>query len=140
MTPRAYTLMEMLVVLAIVAILAAIAVPNWQRHVERGRRADARAGMIAAMVGLERHALGAATFATQRGGATVPGDWPRQVTPHYRLQSGPCPDTSLDACVELRAAPVRPDPHCGTLVLRSDGRWLALLPGADIPQALPSAC
>ena len=37
-----FTLVELLIVLAIIAILAAIAFPSYNRYVERTRRADAR--------------------------------------------------------------------------------------------------
>jgi type IV pilus assembly protein PilE len=39
---RGFTLIEVVVVLAIIAILAAIAVPSYQNSLDRGRRADGR--------------------------------------------------------------------------------------------------
>ncbi len=39
---RGFTLIELVITLAIVAILAAIAVPSYQNYLDRGRRADGR--------------------------------------------------------------------------------------------------
>ena len=140
----AFTLMECLVVLAILAVLAAIAVPTWQRHVESSRRASARAGMIAAMLALERHALAASTFAAHADGSAVHGEWPRPIpdgsAPHHRLYASPCPGAGLETCVELRAEPVRPDARCGALVLRSSGQWLAVLPANGMAGPMPGGC
>jgi type IV pilus assembly protein PilE len=43
---RGFTLTEILVVIAIVAILVALAVPNYQASVRKSRRADAQADLI----------------------------------------------------------------------------------------------
>lgn len=52
---QGFTLIEVMIVVAIVAILAAIAVPNYSRYVERGRRAEARELLMRVAAAEERY-------------------------------------------------------------------------------------
>ncbi|CAG9171451.1 type IV pilin protein [Cupriavidus pampae] len=52
---RGFTLMELMVAVAIVAILAAIAVSNYREHVAAVRRADARAALLDIAARQARH-------------------------------------------------------------------------------------
>jgi type IV pilus assembly protein PilE len=143
-----FSLIELAVVIAVLAILGAMAFNAWQRQLARGWRAQARGDMIAAMLQLERHALATMSFATERGAQTVPGDWPKAVpappaTARHLIHAMPCPDDGLDTCVELHAVPQAADPLCGTLILRSTGEWRAVPEhpvGARDANAPPGAC
>lgn len=52
---QGFTLIEVMIVVAIVAILTAVAVPNYTRYVERGRRAEARELMMRVASAEERY-------------------------------------------------------------------------------------
>ncbi|WP_354679530.1 pilus assembly protein PilE [Cupriavidus plantarum] len=138
-------LAEVLVVVVIAAILAALALPAWQQHRARALRVEARAALAASMLALERHAAMHASFASAHDDAAPAGEWPQPVppapaVPHHWIAATTCGGLPLSQCVELRASPVRADPRCGTLVLRSHGAWLAIPAAHTTPVPLPIGC
>ena len=51
---QGFTLIEVMIVVAIIGILSAIALPSYNEYIRRGHRAEARAGLLQAAQWLER--------------------------------------------------------------------------------------
>lgn len=127
-----FTLIELMITVAIVGILVAIALPSYQQYVIRGARASARAGMMEAQQFMERFYL--ANDSYQPGGVAA-------VLP-VSLQAVPAEAPRYDISVNVTAAnaytltatPRSADIQCGNLTLTNTGvkgRSAAALTVAD---------
>ena len=59
---QGFTLIEVMIVVAIVAILAAIALPSYNEYIRRGHRAEARAALLQGAQSMERAATATGTY------------------------------------------------------------------------------
>ncbi|SMP63939.1 type IV pilus assembly protein PilE [Desulfonatronum zhilinae] len=73
-----FTIIELLVVVAILAILAAIAIPQYTKYVTNARRADGKTALVEAAQRMERHFTNNHTFGVidsgNYTGATIPAE------------------------------------------------------------------
>jgi type IV pilus assembly protein PilE len=111
-----FTLIEVMVVVAIIGILAAIGYPSYQNQVQKTRRADAKAVLMEFSQAAER-------FYTQNGtydGYALPYDESPQdsATKFYTLDFD-----DNDQTFTLSAAPMngQDDDPCGTLTINQIG-------------------
>lgn len=123
---RGFTLMELMITVAIVGILAAVAYPSYQDSVLKGKRAEGRTALLDFMQQQERYLTQTGAYLAVSAGATgVPfktfsGDNPS--TASYQLGAEACPGgVSLRECVRVFAVPTFADAYGGTLRIVSTG-------------------
>lgn len=116
---RGFTLIEIMIVLVIVAILAAIALPAYQSSLRKGRRANAQSAMMDIANKEQQYLLDARSYAT--GGAaltslnyTPSGD----VSQYYTITIAAGATTPSYV---ITAAPLGPQVPDGSLTLDSSG-------------------
>ena len=69
---RGHTLADLLVALAIVALLATVAVPSYRGQLERARRSEARAALLAIAAAQEAHYLECRRYASALDADSAP--------------------------------------------------------------------
>lgn len=117
---RGFTLIEVMIVVAIIGILTAIALPSYNEYVRRGHRADARAGLLQAQQWLERAATVSGTYPT-----TLPGNltWTNDAAKRYSIEFKS--NTNKSDSYTLVAAPksngAQKGDKCGSFTLTNTG-------------------
>lgn len=120
---RGFTLIELMVVVTVVGILAAIAIPSYQESVRKSRRAQAKADLVELAQTLERFRTVNGSYLNRKGGGEYElplTQSPRTGTAYYQLQAG----VRTDSAFTLQAVPEdgpQAEDRCGTLALTQAG-------------------
>jgi type IV pilus assembly protein PilE len=118
---KGVTLIEMLIVIAIIGVLASIASPMYTKHVNDGRRSEATSA-------LENLASVQARFYSNNDTYTnlMVNLGPVQTTNNLYTLAVPLPVPDLQTTYVLSATPTWADPDCGIFYLDNVGRrWVS---------------
>lgn len=123
-----FTLIELMIVVAVIGILTAIALPSYREYVLRGHRAEGRTGLLQASQWLER-------------AATAGGKYPDAADFPAALESIPGGRYAIsyaitDGNYTLSATPntAQTADKCGTLTLTNNGTKTVSGTGATVEQ------
>ncbi|MDA0570870.1 type IV pilin protein [Burkholderia gladioli] len=127
---RAFTLIELMIALAVAALIAAFAVPSYRRQIDRGHRL----GAVTALYRVAQDLAERGGFETTGQGEGMElGTVPEQGPPVYRLSAEPAPAGGYWlSATPVPNGPMRDD-SCGTYLLRADGLRGNRPPGASGP-------
>lgn len=120
-----FTLIELMIVVAVIGILGAIAYPSYRDSVLKGRRGEARAALMDLLQQQERFMTQHNTYKVFATTDSVPfktfvGENATSKT--YNLSSEKCATaTSEQVCIRVVATPVASDPQVGNLLITSTG-------------------
>lgn len=81
--PQGFTLIELMIAVAVVAILAGIAYPSYQEHVRKSRRAAAQAALLDVAARQQQYLLDRRSYAGTL--AALRYTVPAEVSTHYQI-------------------------------------------------------
>jgi type IV pilus assembly protein PilE len=124
---RGFTLIELIIVIAIVALLVAVALPTYRDHVRKSRRAEAQAYMMSVAGRQQQFLVDTRNYAATLPTINIPQ--PSSVGSFYTVTlavaAGPPPTFTLTAAPMAGTDQV--NEKCGTLTINQTGAKTAAL-------------
>jgi len=122
---RGFTLVELLITLAILGILVTVAVPAYQGQMERSRRADGKGALMDIAARLERHMAQNNTYTIEVSGASgLNMGTVSSPEGFYEMEVEACDGGAISRCYSVSATAggtQAGDTDCAVLTLASTG-------------------
>ncbi|WP_372878513.1 type IV pilin protein [Spongiibacter marinus] len=119
-----FTLIELMITVAIVAILASIAYPSYQEQVAKSRRNEAANALMIGAQALERYYSSNGRYTTTAGGSDLPAVFPSRVPEnggtYYTISADGSPTANSFTLIAKRSGAMSGD-GCGDFTLDETG-------------------
>ena len=117
-----FTLIELMITVAVIAILAAVAYPSYTRYIVRANRAAAQGYMVEVSSLQHRYLLDARSYAADM--ATLNTTVPSNIAANYTIETAPKPNPpplGFTVTATPKNAQLARDTACGTLTIDEAG-------------------
>lgn len=127
MKTKGFSLIEVMIVVAIIGILSAIALPSYTSYITRSKRTECRAALMQVMQQQERYYTQQNTYlAFTSSAANIPMKQfsaDSAASSACSISAAVCTGSTLSACITVTGTPPvsRPDLEVGNITLQSDG-------------------
>lgn len=125
---RGFTLIELIVAMVVIAILAAIAIPQYSEYISRSRRAEAQAFLIEVAARQQHFLVDRRAYSTNITNAPTAGGLgmtiPAPVANFYDVSITAVDNTAFPPTFTVSAAPrgAQAGDQCGTLTVNQAGQ------------------
>lgn len=121
---KGFTLIELMITVAIVAILASIAYPSYQEQVAKSRRSEAANALMTGAQALERYYSANGRYTTTAGGSDLPAVFPTRVPEnggvYYTISVDGTPSANAFTLIATRKGTMAGD-SCGNFTYNQAG-------------------
>ncbi|MBX2838163.1 MAG: prepilin-type N-terminal cleavage/methylation domain-containing protein [Gammaproteobacteria bacterium] len=114
---KGFTMIELLIVIAIIGILAAVAYPSYQSHISKTRRSDGQLALLNAVQAMER----CKTTRFNYSGCALSATDAESPEAHYDLALNPAPTATTFTIVATAKGAQAGDTACATISINHLG-------------------
>lgn len=127
---RGFTLIELMVAVAIVGILAAVAYPSYTSFIQRSRRADAAALLTVVVQAQERYRSNRSTYASDLSDLGLEPSKLAPLEKYYTLDVSGAGASGYQVTATVKDTGAQAnDAECWTIAVKLDGATLSYLAG-----------